>query len=186
MQQKDNNLPVGRHAITTETYAAKSKPGKHTAVPPVLKTGTPKAARVGNGLRKSRDNNFVTPAVSRFTGGGKENDTPSTSGSRKSKDIAVARLQEIAPDIALYEKEKKRVGGVLYGGGRKSDQKEQNGSRKRSIEPDEETDTGELNDGKKAKKSKPPVTMHLLLTGYQRWVGNPKLEDADKVGPLLY
>ena len=53
-------------------------------------------------------------------GEGKENETPSTMGSRSAKDKAVAKLHDLAPDIALFEKERKRVGGVTHGRDRKS------------------------------------------------------------------
>ncbi|PLN85356.1 BRCT domain-containing protein [Aspergillus taichungensis] len=132
--------------------------------------------------RKAADNKKLhTPARSRLTSEGKENDTPSSTSSRKSKDAATARLHEIAPDIALYEKEKKRVGGVIYGGRRKSDEdRVVMGKKRRSAEPEVESDAEEAGDAKRQKKSKPSVTMHLLITGYQPWVGHVKREDADK------
>jgi hypothetical protein len=114
----------------------------------------------------------------------KENDTPYSTSSRKSKEAAFNRLQELAPDIALYEKEKKRVGGVIYGGRRKSDEDRvvlNNTKKRRSVEPQEESDEDNATEAKRQKKSKPPIAMHLLITGYQKWVGNLKKEDADKV-----
>ncbi|KAE8152133.1 BRCT domain-containing protein [Aspergillus avenaceus] len=135
--------------------------------------------------RKSSDSKKLqTPARTRLTSEGKENDTPSSTSSRKSKEAATARLHEIAPDIALYEKEMKRVGGVIYGGRRKTDEDRvalNNQSKKRrSMDPQEESEEDETTEAKRQKKSKPPVAMHLLITGYQKWVGNLKREDADK------
>jgi hypothetical protein len=161
----------------------KSNPAKPPAASSTL---TPRSAKESvtladtNSNKKSASKILRTPLVSRFAGEGKENDTPSTTGSRKSKDIATARLHEYAPDIALYEKERKRVGGVIYGGRRKSG--DEVIVRKRSAEPEEDVDEEEVVEAKKPKKGKPSVSMHLLITGYPRWIGNAKLEDADKVG----
>ncbi|OGE48163.1 hypothetical protein PENARI_c031G04125 [Penicillium arizonense] len=128
-----------------------------------------------------------TPARSRIMSEGKENETPSSTSSRKSKDAATARLHEIAPDIALYEKEKKRVGGVIYGGRRKSDEgrgqeKEKESKKRASVEAEDESDGDQAVEPKRQKKSRPPISMHLLITGYQKWIGkgNEKKEDADK------
>ncbi|KAL4811214.1 BRCT domain protein [Aspergillus unguis] len=140
---------------------------------------TPRAGR-----SKKMDSKTVQTPRSRLVPDDKENDTPSSTSSRKSKDAATAKLHEIAPDIALYEKEMKRVGGVIYGGRRVNDEDRVNlnKNKKRSSmeaqsENDGEEDTAEA---KRQKKSRPPITMHLLITGYQRWVGNMKKEDADK------
>ena len=93
-------------------------------------------------------------------------------------------MHEIAPDIALYEKEKKRVGGVIYGGRRKTDEDRvtlNNGKKRRSMEAEDKSDEEDSTEAKRQKKGKPSVAMHLLITGYQKWVGNPKKEDSDKV-----
>jgi hypothetical protein len=139
--------------------------------------GTPQT----NGKSRRLSDTKKTPARSRLIPEGKENDTPSSTSSRRSKDAATARLHEIAPDIALYEKEKKRVGGVVYGGRRKSDEDGvPENKKRRSAEARDESD-GEQTDSKRHKKSRPPIAMHLLITGYQKWVGDMKKEDADKV-----
>lgn len=125
-----------------------------------------------------------TPARTRIMSEGKENETPSSTSSRKSKDAATARLHEYAPDLALYEKERKRVGGVIYGGRRKSDEDRVQENKKRaSVEADDQSDGEQAVETKRQKKSRPPIAMHLLITGYQKWVGkgNEKKEDADKV-----
>ncbi|KAL3464757.1 BRCT domain-containing protein [Aspergillus heterothallicus] len=132
---------------------------------------------------KSKKATLQTPARSRLAPDDKENQTPSSTSSRKSKEAATARLHEIAPDIALYEKEKKRVGGVVYGGRRVTDEDRVilNGTKKRpSMEAQTDSEDEDVSEAKRQKKSKPPVTIHLLITGYQRWVGNLKKEDADK------
>ena len=124
---------------------------------------------------------YRTPGPSRFIPADKGNETPSTTGSRRSKDIAVATLQNIAPDIALYEKEKKRVGGVVYGGRRKNDEDRIVHNGKRSIDLDSDTESSDGNEQKRARKGLPPAAMHLLISGYKKWVDHPKVEDNDKV-----
>lgn len=178
MQQKDGNVQPVR---STTKGTKGSTNAKVTKPAPLSGTTTPKGPKEPKSASKSKERNFLTPHVSRFMAEGKENETPSTTGSRKSKDIAAARLQDIAPDIALYEREARRVGGVIYGGRRKSG--EDVIARKRSIEPDDdETDT----ETKKQKKSRPAVSIHLLITGYKRWIGEPKLEDSDRVCLFLF
>jgi hypothetical protein len=49
------------------------------------------------------------------------------------------------------------------------------------MEAQTESDEEDTAEAKRQKKSKPPISIHLLITGYQRWVGNMKKEDADKV-----
>ena len=126
---------------------------------------------------------FRTPATSRFAAMGKENMTPSTTNSRKSKEAATARLHELTTDIALYEKEKKRVGGVVYGGRRKSDEERTEIPRKRAanVVDDRDEDSPEPEHKKKVKTGLPPISMHLLVSGYTRWKDAPKVEDSDRV-----
>lgn len=148
---------------------------------------TPKASKEN---RRHTDGAFRTPAPSRFVGEGKENETPSTTGSRSAKDRAVVKLHDLAPDIALFEKESKRVGGVIHGRDRKSsDDKASEDSRKRSLSINDDTDTAadETRGAKRAKTSKSlgPVTMRLALTGNKRWVGAAKKEGEERVSPRL-
>ncbi|KXG50798.1 uncharacterized protein PGRI_063700 [Penicillium griseofulvum] len=110
-----------------------------------------------------------TPARTRIMSEGKENETPSSTSSH----------------LALYEKERKRVGGVIYGGRRKSDEgRVQENKKRASLEAEDESEGEQAVETKRQKKSRPPIAMHLLITGYQRWVGkgNEKKEDADKRG----
>ncbi|KAL2828917.1 BRCT domain-containing protein [Aspergillus cavernicola] len=168
MQKRDQNAATGK--VLNSADADESVVSDATNVTPKVRKS-----------RKTMDSkNLQTPARARLADG-KENDTPSSTSSRKSKDEATAKLHEIAPDIALYEKEKKRVGGVIYGGRRKSDEDRVALNKKRtSMEVHTESEGEETADTKRQKKSKPAITMHLLITGYQRWVGNMKKEDADK------
>lgn len=187
MKEKDSN------SLVVQNVTSKSiKPPPKPAVTKVTKRRkstspesdvTPKPAKIAskNGTEKKPQ----TPAVSRFTAEGKENATPSSTSSRKSKDAAAARLHEIAPDIALYEKETKRVGGVIYGGRRKSDQDAVVRTKKRSAEPEGESDVEEGGEVKRVKKTRTPVTMELLLSGYKEWVENQKKETSDKVSCFM-
>jgi hypothetical protein len=119
-------------------------------------------------------------------GEGKENQTPTTTSSRKSKETAAARLHSISSDIALYERERKRVGGVVYGGRRKSDSDRIALDRKRPTPDETDSDgTAELQ-SKRAKTTKPSPSMHLVVSGYKKWVGHSRAEDADKVNILPY
>ncbi|KAL4862717.1 hypothetical protein BDV12DRAFT_202794 [Aspergillus spectabilis] len=171
VKSRDQNAP-GRKALSSTDIDQNMVSDTTNATPRVEKS------------RKLTDSkNLQTPARARLAPDGKENDTPSSTSSRKSKEAATARLHDIAPDIALYEKEKKRVGGVIYGGRRKTDEDRvvlNNGKKRASMEAQSESEEEDTAETKRLKKSKPPITMHLLITGYQKWVGNMKKEDADK------
>lgn len=176
MQDKDQNTP--------SMQPAAGKRRKEEDGVSETTHGTPQPNEKTS--RRPSDNKKVqTPARSRLIPDDKENDTPSTASSRKSKEAATAKLHEYAPDLALYEKERKRVGGVIYGGRRKSDEDRvaENSKKRRSVEAEGESDNEQATDAKRQKKSRPPIAMHLLITGYQKWVGkgNEKREDADKV-----
>ncbi|KAF7588147.1 hypothetical protein BBP40_006114 [Aspergillus hancockii] len=175
MQNKDRNAAPGKAAISVQLPV--KGPEDDGAI-----SDAGNATPAGKPRKPSENRKLQTPARARLTSEGKENDTPSSTSSRKSKEAATARLHEIAPDIALYEKEKKRVGGVIYGGRRKTDEDRitLNAKKRRSIEPEAESDEEKEIEAKRQKKSKTPVAMHLLITGYQKWVGNLKKEDADK------
>ncbi|KAI9887423.1 MAG: hypothetical protein M1823_000760 [Watsoniomyces obsoletus] len=133
-----------------------------------------------------------------------EGRTPSTTGSRGAKDRAMAKLHDLAPDIALYEKERRRVGGVVHGGRRRSSIDPAAGTAmttskagsKRSLSRDEGDDddnndsehdllNGSVRDSKQVKKARLSApaaapSMKFLISGYQRWVGRSKVEEDDK------
>ncbi|BCR82874.1 uncharacterized protein ACHE_10276A [Aspergillus chevalieri] len=166
----------------TTTTSAPEESSEMDIDPPEPAIATPRTTTSRKNLENS-NKKLQTPASARLTSEGKENETPSSTSSRKSKDAATAKLHGYAPDIALYEKEMKRVGGVIYGGRKKTDEDRvqlDNRKKRRSVDPQEESDTEDAMDAKRQKKSKPPVAMHLLITGYQKWVGNLRKEDADK------
>lgn len=139
----------------------------------------------GQTTKDAQADQLRTPASARFIPTGKENITPSTTNSRKSKEVASARLHELTPDILLYEKERKRVGGVVYGGRRKADDDRAPASRKRSVDQISADDLESDNETKKIRRGNPPgnppPTMHLVISGYTKWVGHPRIEDNDKV-----
>ena len=184
LHRKDHNAPSSllgssgaRRAHKGSSAVAAMEDDASTSTPVAIRA---RAKRVGTG---SADNEVVTPSISRSRGLGKENQTPSSNGSRSAKSRAVARLHDLAPDIALYEKEKKRVGGVVWGG-RKSSEETSVGKRSfgsmshQSANDDSDVDDGR--DSKKARRAKaPPPTMKLLLTGYNRWTGQAQREEDD-------
>ena len=146
---------------------------------------TPGASK--DSRRHTESTALRTPAASRYADG-KENDTPSTTGSRGAKDRAVAKLHDLAPDIALFEKESKRAGGVIHGGRKPSEEKGNGGGRKRSKSKDDdefmEADD-EIRGAKRAKKGREPPSMRLLLSGYKGWVGQAKKESDERVSHIL-
>lgn len=129
----------------------------------------------------------ATPSRSGRVSSGKENDTPSAilTGDRSAKAKARDTLQHIAPDIALYEKEKKRHSkSGPWGGKRAADQaeKEKGSSTTKSPAEDEDEDVEETRrPTKKARPSMPEVEMRVVLTGYARWVGDRNKEDHERV-----
>lgn len=189
MSSRDQNAAASRSAKVGVTRPSVSARGSEIPFrSSQTDEATPKASKDG---RRHTDGAFRTPAPSRFAGEGKENETPSTTGSRSAKEKAVAKLHDLAPDIALFEKERKRVGGVTHGRDRKSsEEKALEDSRKRSVSKDDDTDTGadEARIIKKAKTSKglAPVTMRLALTGNKRWVGAAKKEGEERVSLWLF
>lgn len=118
-----------------------------------------------------------------------------SSASRGAKDKALTKLHGLAPDIALYEKEKKRVardGHGPWGGKRAADlvdkERQQQQSRKRASMEAEEAASSSSDGGeeaverpaKKARPSLPAVSMRVVLTGYQRWVHSSSKEEAER------
>lgn len=139
-----------------------------------------------------------TPVPSRRIVSGKENSTPSTTGSRSAKDAAKSRLDYLKDDVALYEKEKKRKGAV-WGGERALHNLDKERSRERTLsspvpgkrDADElsEDEGREIDTPNKRQKTAPvpkmapapKLDMRLLITKYEPWVGNLHKEDIDKV-----
>jgi hypothetical protein len=142
--------------------------------------------------RPSSDS-FAT-TLPRRAADGKENEqptTPFTSGSRSAKARALSKLHDAALDIALYDKERKRVGGVVHGRerGRTASQgpeivtESKRNSPKRPHEDTEESEHEELADrpGKKAKNGRRAAKVRVMVSMYDRWQAKPELEFSDKV-----
>ncbi|KAF2131627.1 hypothetical protein P153DRAFT_336084 [Dothidotthia symphoricarpi CBS 119687] len=125
---------------------------------------------------------------------GKENQTP---GSRGAKDRALSKLHDAAGDIAKFEKEMKRKGGVVHGGRRRTDEEvEENAkqskgrdsfSSKRSIDEvdqdqDEETEDGSPEAPAKNKRAKKlmPIKYRMLISKDERWFNNDEKASKDK------
>jgi hypothetical protein len=146
--------------------------------------------------KRNRDSGALqTPAARKFAEMGKENETPGSTGSRGAKARALSKLHESAADIALYDKERKRVGGVTHGRerGRSTEtpestgKKEVGGRKRKSTEmTEDEASEGEAveppaRNGKRTKSDKlPPIHYRMVLTGYPRWTDNPKVEQSEK------
>ncbi|KAK1463265.1 BRCA1 C Terminus domain-containing protein [Colletotrichum melonis] len=132
------------------------------------------------------DDSFMTPIRPKKGGRGKENDTPSemSTGGRSAKSKALTNLQRIAPDIALYEKEKKRSKDKQgpWGGKRAADQIDRERGRTSSpaqaMEVDEEDE--DSRPSKKRKSLRPDVEMRIVLTGFTRWVNAKSKEDTER------
>ncbi|KAF2472289.1 uncharacterized protein BDR25DRAFT_259845 [Lindgomyces ingoldianus] len=137
-----------------------------------------------------------TPSAARRIDG-KENETPGTTGSRGAKDRALTKLHDSAPDIAKFEKEMKRKGGVIHGGRREKDAETEKAKKtkgrdstasKRSIdevdgedEPTEDEIEEPAKKSKKAKKDKlTPIKYRMLVSKNERWINNQELEANDK------
>ncbi|KAI0514931.1 BRCT domain-containing protein [Xylaria bambusicola] len=138
---------------------------------------------------KRRSTDFTTPARGRHVRSGKENETPSSvaSSSRSAKDKALGKISNLAPDIALYEKEKKRGlkdGHGLWGGKRAADLIEREHlNRRRTSSPtavDDKEPKSEKRPTKKARPTLPEVEIRVILTGFKRWVNDKHKEDADR------
>lgn len=142
---------------------------------------------------KSKKAAVETPVRSRRAHPGKENDSPvaMSTGSRSAKAKARDLLQHIAPDIALYEKEKKRhsKAGAPWGGKRAADLVEKEKDAKTTATSpkhvEEEDDEDTKRPVKKSRPSLPDVQMRLIVTGYNRWVAAHNKEDHDRVSRAI-
>jgi hypothetical protein len=129
---------------------------------------------------------------------GKENETPSTvsSSGRSAKSKALHRLSDLAPDIALYEKEKKRAkdGHGPWGGKRAADRIDRENLNRASSpnavqaeegeeeeEDDEEEAVATRRPAKKVRSAAKQAELRIILTGFKRWVNDKHKEDFDRV-----
>jgi hypothetical protein len=184
MHEKDRNMPTSRKSAGDADMADDDHEDMQDEEEEFSVKSKKAAPR-----QKSRVSapQFSTPAPNRRISAGKENNTPSSTGSRSAKDKALNRLHGLAPDIALYEKEKKRKGAV-WGGDRAANKIEKDKSLERSLSPATKRHENEYSEEdepvpkrKKTASSAPPVEIRLLITGYKSWISNPTKEDIDKV-----
>lgn len=121
-----------------------------------------------------------------------DQNTPSTG--RSSKHKAMQQIHKATDDMALFQKEMKRKGGVTHGGRKRS--------RDEALDDNARSVNGSINGAgeanseagpRAAKKVRhngsdlPSVRYKMLVSGDERWVGKTKRETEDKVcqAPLL-
>lgn len=135
-----------------------------------------------------------TPVAGRSSFDGKENEYPPSTG-RSSKQKAMEQLHKAKDDIALFQREMKRKGGVTHGGKRSKLEDDQSESTDltlpQKMAKDIARDKSELmSDPRNPKKVKtnahdlPPIRYKMLVSGDTRWQDNLKRETSDKVSRL--
>lgn len=140
----------------------------------------------------------------------KENESPSLGSGRASKLKANAAIHVNADDMAQFQKEMKRKGGVTHGGRRSSNAQDfsspapastEDKGRRKKRPSDEATydvtaEGSDLSDGetqgqqKPAKKAKtksttpavelPPIQYKMMVTGDERWLDKANKESQDR------
>ncbi|KAJ5047636.1 uncharacterized protein L3040_003457 [Drepanopeziza brunnea f. sp. 'multigermtubi'] len=184
MKEKDRNLSRSRSSDVDVTIGGQDEEDDSTSIKPIKKMAAPRKPRISGGAQP------MTPAARKRTSTGKGNDTPISTGSRSAKAQAISRLHVIAPDIALYEKEKRRK-GTVWGGERAANDYEKQKTAERSSSPagknveeeysaEEDDAESETRNPKRQRTSLPAVKIRLLITGYKGWLANPSKEDSDK------
>lgn len=174
----------------------------------IAEAETPEPQTVKRKKRTVADIVIQTPTARR-TSEEKENESPPTTSSRASKSRAMDILHKQKVDIALFQREMKRKGGVLHGGRRASgtaspgpgEKPTPKGKKRTSGEAmeDDETDGGSETEEQQAKGAakkqskraktvdreapgdRPEVTHRMLVSGDDRWLSNTKKEEKDKV-----
>jgi hypothetical protein len=199
---------IDRDATEKIFFAAARKPVKAVKAPaaapadsvaqslPLSRTASDSVARSSPAVEKVRRTKTTdaaqTPARNQD---GKENQTP---GSRGAKDRALSKLHNAADDIAAFEKEMKRKGGVIHGGKRRAEDEVEDRTKKAKGErdsvsskrsADELDQDGDTEDeateaptrNKKVKKDKlEPIKFRMLVSKDERWAGNMDKESKDK------
>ncbi len=183
MKEKDRNASGSRRSNGDGDVTMENEDDDSSSTKPNKKAPVTRKSKSLGGAQPA------TPAPKRRAGADKENDTPISTGSRSAKDKAMSRLHRLAPDIALYEKEKKRKGAV-WGGERAANNYEKQRSAERSSSPAQKNDEEEFSaeeeeetetrNPKRQRTGLPPVEIRLLITGYKGWLANPAKEENDK------
>ncbi|KAF2667417.1 hypothetical protein BT63DRAFT_480391 [Microthyrium microscopicum] len=173
-----STLKPGRR-VTSHNPSSSNTPGPQTA-------------------KRVRSENFMTPQRRLTEQEIMALDSSFTGSSRASKTKAMSKLHDAAADIALYEKERKRVGGVTHGRDRarsnsvesdarpgknpkKSPKRKAKEEEEESEETEEEAKTSTAQPRKKkVKTEKTTGKLKVIVSIYPRWHQNPSLEQADK------
>lgn len=207
----------------TPSKSAQSTPAKKTKAPPIKAASKARISEVMADEEPTPDpstakrprgrppKSATTPRVQDLIDDEKENESPVPRGSeRASKVKARGALHENANDIAEFQKEMKRKGGVTHGGRRSSIAEEfsspapatdDDKPRRKKRTSEEATyditkEGSDLSDGetqvaqKPAKKVKtksnastaelPPIQYKMMVTGDDRWVDKPRVESQDR------
>lgn len=196
---EDENEP----AASTPAIVVAAEP-EDTIMVDASSTSVKKSTPLTDKLKQSRSDVPAKTPAAKHANADKENDVPRSTGGRSAKQSALSKLHGYKEDIALFDKESKRPGGVVYGGRRKTDpdrvlannesegklkEKATHGRKRKSDEVEaEEIDAEEEAEVKsstrKGKKSRssglPPIEHRLMVSGVQRWT-DVKQESADKV-----
>jgi hypothetical protein len=156
---------------------ADSSPDDVVAPTAAKNTAKPPMARPAD-----RNAPVSTPAPKKRKSTAEEESPAPPSTGRKAKERAAARLHDtIMPDVAQYQKELKRKGGVLGGGRSRAGSVDSNGGGGSKNKRSKSVESGDEKVVKKGKKRPPKPTIFLLITGYDGWLEQPQKEDAEKV-----
>lgn len=141
---------------------------------------------------KKKLKQYETPSRAKKAAAVEVDQEPASTGGRSAKAKARDMLQNIAPDIALYEKEKKRhsKSSAPWGGKRAADEAEKEKEEKAAKAAkaydfeDEDDEEDSTKRPKKSRPSLPDVETRIILTGFSRWVGDQHKEGQDRVSGL--
>jgi len=144
-------------------------------------TAEPKVAPKTVKKRTSRTADHGTPEIDRRVSG-KENEAPPSTG-RASKLKAQQQLDMAKADIALFEKEMKRKGGVVHGRKRHSDEASNDGDSTDRSAPTRATKRTK-SATTSAASAQVPIQYKMMVSGDERWLNYEAKEEEDKVRPI--
>ena len=148
-------------------------------------TKTPLRSKVVQSVR-TKASDTLTPARTPRHAEEKENESPPTTGRREAAEKAAARLHQLAPDIALYEKEKKRTGGGSFVFGGRPTAEETVPQKPHKKKPKRKAGDGdEAPRAKKTKTTAGSAAVRLLVTGHSKWTKDRALFQQEKVGHVV-
>ncbi|RPA71103.1 BRCT domain-containing protein [Ascobolus immersus RN42] len=160
----EDSSPLQKAAATNEATTTE-KEVDSTFKTPARKPGRPKTAP------SITTPGAATPASRRTQSTSTPASTLSTS-SRRAKESAASKLSESISDMNLYEKEKKRKGGVLGTG------------RKRSLDESFTSISPPPPSAPRKKKPKTKIAHHLLITGYTWSESRPEIASKRRLMDL--